>query len=259
MTTTTASASPHGASPRDFAHTPEALVVAEQARLAAAPRVLEPLKVHALTTASGVQIVDLNEPTRLRALGLPCPYTSGTFLFHRTDSFIAYLQRHTSGKVATCELWAEPPECSDFSSELHARVVAVLNSDQPGESPMAGWADWRAELRLPLTPEWRIWLAVAGKDLSQLEFADFLEDHRLDVKDPDGANLLEIVTNITATRTAHFAQAQNLADGRIQFQVSEGLETRAGKAHTLTIPNSISLGLRPFAGGEAYRLDARLR
>lgn len=135
----------------------------------------------------------------------------------------------------------------------------MLNSDQPGESPLAGWADWRAELRLPLTPEWRTWLGVAGKDLSQLEFADFLEDHRLDVKDPDGATLLEIVTNITATRTAHFAQAQNLADGRIQFQVSEGLETRAGKAHTLTIPNSISLGLRPFAGGEAYRLDARLR
>lgn len=135
------------------------------------------------------------------------------------------------------------------------KIIAVLNGN--GDTG-PGWADFRAEIVFRFTPQWQRWAAIDGKMLSQVEFAEFIEDNLADIVTPAGAEMLEIAQYLSATRSTDFKSANRLRDGRVQFQNIENIEAKVGAGET-EVPETITIGIAPVFGLPPYRMEARFR
>lgn len=113
--------------------------------------------------------------------------------------------------------------------------------------------------RFPKTVEWRNWEKHNGKRMNQADFALFIEDAVPDIVYPSGADMLEIVTTLQAKTNINFASATRLDNGQTQFVYQEDIKGSAGAKGTLTIPQTIQIGLRLFQGCDAYQMEARFR
>ncbi len=232
---------------------PEAQVIVDQARLAAEAKLLSPLKVWAVATASGVQIIDLDTDEHRRRHGQPPFIKSGVFTFSEHDSFTAYVNLHEQSGRTTL-----------YANREAGTIEAVLDDHAGGDvsqdlAAVAGWGRHRARLTLTPTTAWLAWTAISGQPLPQLGFAEFLEDHAADIREPQAAQLLEIATTISATSGAVIKAARRLDNGQVQFAYEETIEARAGQAGTLQIPQRIVLGLSPYEGMDPFRVEARFR
>jgi uncharacterized protein YfdQ (DUF2303 family) len=149
------------------------------------------------------------------------------------------------------------------TSELYAdlkerRVTAVLNADTSGD--VAGFRDHRVVLQCELTPSWQAWTAIDGRLMEQKAFAEFLEDHLVDVVKPTGADMLELAQSFEATTSVDFKSALVLASGQRQLRYEETVQAKAGQSGQIDIPAVIELGLQPFEGGlPPYKVSARFR
>lgn len=196
---------------------------------------------HVVITPSGAQatVVDLEEhsfaPRRAR----------GTACLKSVEAFCDYVMRHKTDRTT---IWAEP---------LEGRVVAVLNDH--GAEQSAEWGDLRADLILTPTPEWEHWAKRDGIYGSQRDFAEHIEDGLDEIRDPAGADLLEIAQTFQATVQAAFRSATRLRDGTIAIQWDEHVDARAGEAGQIEIPQVMELGLAPFYGETPYAVTARIR
>jgi uncharacterized protein YfdQ (DUF2303 family) len=160
-------------------------------------------------------------------------------------SFLDYVARHnTTGTT----IWVEPQD---------GRVVAVLNDH--GEHQAPDWGDLRAELALPVTPEWKHWMSRNGKKGDQGDFAEHIEEGINEIREPDGAHVLEVAQSIQATVTADFKSAHRLDNGAIGVQWVEDVDAKGGRAGDLEIPRELVLGISPFYGEAPYEIRARIR
>jgi uncharacterized protein YfdQ (DUF2303 family) len=169
----------------------------------------------------------------------------GTARPQSVEAFIDYVRRHLSDRTT---VWVEP---------LDGKVVAVLNDHGPEGAEEFG--DWRAELVLPVTPEWTHWMSRDKRYGTQTEFAEHIEEGIDEIRDPTGAHMLEIAQSMQATVTAEFKSASRLDNGEIAVQWVEDIEARAGRAGDLMIPQEMTLGIAPFYGEQPYELLARIR
>jgi len=135
------------------------------------------------------------------------------------------------------------------------RIEAVLN-DCGKAGP--GWRDFRAVLSFRPTSQWLKWKAIDGKLLAQADFAEFIEDNLVDVAEPVGGALLEIVTYLEATRTVDFKSAIRLSSGAIQFHNSESIDAKVSTGK-VEVPEMFTLGIAPFLGSAPYSIPARFR
>lgn len=207
---------------------------------AAPPVTLEPGKVHAFHTPSGVQKFDLTGPEHT---GIP-PRKAGTTTVRDAASWLAYFSKHSSDNS---EVYADSERLT---------VTAVLNAhgaDDPS------WGDHRLHLALRTTDAWKQWIQNDGQLLDQEAFAEFLEDHLPELLEPSAADMLEIAQSIQAASKVDFQSGIRLASGQRQFQYVETTTTKAGQKGQLTVPETFVIGLVPFEGSEGYRLTARLR
>jgi uncharacterized protein YfdQ (DUF2303 family) len=155
------------------------------------------------------------------------------------EAFIAYVQRHRTDLTT---VWVEP---------LEGRLVAVLNDHGHGQD--AQWGDLRATLVLPETPEWTHWMRRHRVYGSQREFAEHVQDGLAEIRQPDGATVLELVQDFQATVTAEFRTASRLDNGAIKAVWSEEISKET------EIPAELTLALSPFYGEEPYEVLARIR
>lgn len=169
----------------------------------------------------------------------------GTAYPKSVDAFTAYVRRHDK-EITT--IWVEP---------LDGRIVAVLNDHGPGQAEEFG--DFRAELVLPVTPEWAHWTSRDGIRGSQVEFAEHLEEGIDEIRTPNGAVMLEVAQSMQARVTAEFRSAARLDNGAIAMQWVEDVQARAGQTGDLEIPAEMVLGIAPFYGEAPYEVTARIR
>jgi uncharacterized protein YfdQ (DUF2303 family) len=218
-------------------------VVIDTAVRTVAPAVLDPGKVYAFNTPNGVQKIDLtgddykDNPSR----------KTGTVNVRDSASFIAYWDKHSSG---ASEVYADADALS---------ITAVLDAHSETEP---AWGSHRLHLQLRATESWKQWMAKDGKLQSQEDFAEFLEDHLAELKDPDAATMLEIAQSMQAATKVEFQSGIRLADGQRQFKFTEDTTAKAGQKGQLTIPEVFVVGLIPFDGNdgaEGYLMNARLR
>lgn len=189
----------------------------------------------------GFRVTDLEKfaefPNRTKAS--PTLNTAG--------SLVAYINRFAAGAAV-------------IYADLESRILtAVLDHFEDG---VPSWCDHTASYRCPLSKEWQAWMDKDRSPMSQVEFAEFLEEHYKDIapvsdgyKGPSGGDLLTLATNFQVTREAKFQSVKRLHDGTFQFAYSE---ENTGTGNT-TLPETIKLGIAPFHGGEHYAIDVRIR
>lgn len=140
------------------------------------------------------------------------------------------------------------------------RVTSVIDDHLPGESHEdAGHGEHRAVLQLKHTPEWLIWGGHDESMMTQVEFAEFVEDNQKDVRDPEPAVLLEIASTFQSKTDATFKSAVRLQDGSVSIAYHEDVTAKAGIAGDLKIPGTFKIALAVFEGGPKYEVIARLR
>lgn len=161
-------------------------------------------------------------------------------------SFVAYLQKH--GTPAT-EVWADTPKSS---------VVAVIDAHE-GAERAAGWQGHKLTLSLEKTPAWVAWNELSGKLVDQVDFAEFIENRTLDVKDPDAATLLEVANRLIVKKSVDFESGVRMQDGQTRLEYKETLSSKVGEKGHIDIPNQLTLVLKPYVGGPSYHVYARFR
>lgn len=157
--------------------------------------------------------------------------------------------------------WAKHHE--DGESEIYAdyregRIVGVL--DAHGDT-LAGWRKHTVTLALQKNPAWDAWKAGSGRLMAQTQFAEILEQLIADIVEPAGADMLEVATTLSATRSAVYsAQATRLENGDRRFSFDEATTARAGGSRgQIDIPSKFVILAQPFVGGPTTRVEALLR
>lgn len=218
----------------------EAADIAALAQQAALPAELQPGKIYLIADGEGrVQRIDTDSYA-------PNPRSkTGTKTVTDFGSFQQYLDKH--GLHGESEITA---------SVTQGTFTAVLDA---GDESRPGWGGHVATLKLGKSPEWQRWAARSGQLSSQADFAEFIEDNAKDIVEPSSAEILEIAQSLQVKRGVEFESGTRLADGNVQFGYRENTTATAGNVGQLQIPERITLALRPFNGGDPYRVTALFR
>ena len=160
------------------------------------------------------------------------------------NSFIEFVNQQDTGTDTRIYATVEPP-----------RFVAVFN-DHARNDP--GWRDFVATYACPLSVEWRAWTSSNGKQMSQEQFAKFIEDNLPDVVSPPAAEMLEIARSLEAKKKVNFASGVRLSNGENELVYEETIQGTAAKGK-LSVPETFAIGIPVFEGGQGYHVDARLR
>jgi len=165
-------------------------------------------------------------------------------VFSTVESFTRYFKEFAN---ANSQIFADP------SGQIIRAILDYHNAipDRPS------WCTDKASLRFSLSLQWQTWKANHNRALSQVHFAEFLEDNSVDIVEPDGAAVLECAMNLEAKKTVRFKSAVNLDNGAAQFTFEEAVEGK-GKG-LLTVPTRFTLAIPIFEGGEPVQIPARLR
>lgn len=165
-------------------------------------------------------------------------------VLHTVDAFIEYAKE-----------WRKTGVSVIFANEEARSLRAVIDyHSKLGEVDAASWGTHKASYTAKFSREALAWMGKNGKPMSQIEFAEFLEEHIADVVEPAGADLLERALKLQFIQKAVFGSAVRLQSGEFQLNWSE--ENQKG---TVELPEKIALGIPLFHGGTAYKIEARLR
>jgi uncharacterized protein YfdQ (DUF2303 family) len=171
----------------------------------------------------------------------------GTTVVYDAPSFTRLVQRHADARTT---LWARQPA----TGATIPSVTAVF--DDHTDANTAGWREHRAQLKVRMDPDWVAWSQVDKKPMDQIQLAEFLTDQLHTIAQPRAAELIPAVSTFSTKRNVTFSQGINLDTGETQFTY---VDQRGETAGTETLPNKLTLNVRPFYGSSVAALEVWLR
>lgn len=147
---------------------------------------------------------------------------------------------------------ASPDNTVIFANENDNVITAIANYDE-------GWGDHRLILNLTLSPEWLHWRKSNGALVTQVQFAEHIEDGLSAIVSPPAADLMELAQTFQAKRELQFESGQRLSSGDVKFRYHEETKAGAGQKGDLEVPEKFELRLPVYRGGDAFPITARLR
>lgn len=166
------------------------------------------------------------------------------FKTHDVGSFVGYLKAYGDSDVTM--IYASV-------SDVGANVLAVLDA-HGSEGP--DWQSHRVMLTPKATTEWLRWTGVNGKQFTQVEFAQFVENNALDVVQPSGADLLTICNEFEVEGAVQYQRIQRLSSGAVKFAYTD---EKTAKAGGVEVPEVFKLRVRIFEGTQPVEVAARFR
>lgn len=185
-------------------------------------------------------ISDLKEATEEKPRRI-----TGLVGLRTSDSFCNFIEREHVEQTTVC-----------FADVEQATFKAVFNYCGPGGVP--GWCDRKAQLELMHTREWLRWVGNDRKDLSQLELADFFDANLDDIVEPDGAEIVEMITALKVKRKVSFHSAVDQNTGFTTVQFTENTSGEAVKG-SIDFFGKFTIGIAPFRGSDPYKIKCMLR
>ena len=145
----------------------------------------------------------------------------------------------------------------DVEKRSFAAIIDYHDAASPDASGRRG--EHQAGFALRLTETMQAWLDLTKEAVPQAGFAEFLEDHYMDVEEPDGAGVLELAKTLEIKNNVAFKSTQRRSDGGYDLNYEEQIATRAGMQGTMEVPARLMLAIQVFEGGQVAGLPARLR
>ena len=217
----------------------EAEVIASLARTASAPKVVDPNDYPAFVITNDDQNVEslerlLPSPSRIRQ----------RVMIDDVTSFIDYLNTFKDEHSRV------------FVSLAEEQVVAVVDYH---DRVKPRWGDHVAVLRLRKSIPWDAWTKIHNADLSQVRFAEFLEDNSGSIVKPKAAEVVEMARTFSAKTDVAFSSAVRLENGDVQLAFAEKTAASAGKRGNIEIPTQLELKVCPFEGSNEETVIVRMR
>jgi uncharacterized protein YfdQ (DUF2303 family) len=165
------------------------------------------------------------------------------------ESFGAYINRFKNSDTL---LFA------DIATDTIVSVIdyhgAVDKDDMTQLSPKLG--NHRATLTLPKSLEWQTWNRASGQMMTHVAFATFLEENAVDVKNPVGADLLELCRDLQVAQNVNFGSSVRMGD---LTQVNYQKDQDALSKGSIALPQSIMLSIPVYFGEVAVPVTAFMR
>lgn len=168
-------------------------------------------------------------------------------------------------------------------------LLAVLdyNPAEPSPEEAAGggakagaarFGEHRVAYRFPLSKEWVAWMEASKRAMSMADFAQFLEDRILDVRNPDEAKgnetiqafvsqlgvalatpqkLMELSRGLTVNVNLKATQGINLTSGEGRLSFESKHTDEAGKE--MSVPGAFVIAIPVFKLGPLWSIPVRLR
>lgn len=144
-----------------------------------------------------------------------------------------------------------------FASEENAKVFGILDYHE-NEHGDPRWCQHRVTLCLRESPEWKAWAGKNGQHFSQIAFAEFLEQHAVDIGDPGPAAMLEVARDLDATTEVEFGSSSRNENGQIRIKYTETVKATVGGG-SMQVPERFTLNIPVFIGGAPIPVAALLR
>jgi len=145
-----------------------------------------------------------------------------------------------------------------FADPTTGTVLAILDYHHSSAERTARWGKHRVTLTLKQTDEWETWTALDGKQQTQADFADFLEDNAPDIVEPNAATFVDAARDLRARSEVNFQSAQVAKDGSVNFTYQEETKGTFGKAQ-MEIPERFTIAIPVYDGMDKVKIQARLR
>lgn len=176
----------------------------------------------------------------------------GSIVTTNSAGFIDYLQKHSVADASTIY--------ADIDSEKsHCKLLAMI--DDHGKINPA-WREHTCTFAPKLSVEWSRWLGSNKKNMSQSDFATWLEDNLPDIASvpgfPSGTEILQMALGFEANSDKKFRSKINQQSGGVQFEYIED-ETKETRTKMLVFER-FTIGVPVFDGSaNAYPVEARLK
>jgi len=143
-----------------------------------------------------------------------------------------------------------------FADEPEARVTAFLDYHEAMDKPR--WCDHQVDLVLAHSNEWTAWTGKNNQQMSQMAFAEFLEQHAADITSPPPAAIIDVCRDLQAKSEVEFGGGSRVESGAIRFRYSETVRATVG-AGNIDVPSEFTIAIPVFCGGTSVPLQALLR
>lgn len=145
---------------------------------------------------------------------------------------------------------------ADIDNNTIVSIVDYHGKPAAEGQPSAQLGGHRATLKLPFSLEWATWNKVSGTLMSHVAFATFLEENAVDIKNPVGADLLELCRDLQVKGNHQFASAVRMGD---YTNVSYAKENDATAKGDMALPLSIMLSIPVYFGEMPVPIMAFMR
>ena len=138
--------------------------------------------------------------------------------------------------------------------------MAILNDHQITDAGQS-WRDHLGRYAPQKSVEWERWISCNQKTMSQIDFAEWLERNMGDIANaegfPTGTAMLQMATNLEVSQDSKFRSALRLQSGGVRMEYVQ--DDDAGTVASMEVFSKFALGIPVFRGGEAYKVEARLK
>jgi uncharacterized protein YfdQ (DUF2303 family) len=163
-------------------------------------------------------------------------------VFDDAVSFSAYVNLF---KIETTRLFAKGGE-----------IKAVIDYHNPNTNPHdPSYCAHVATFAPALSDQWAAW--CDAEPMTQVEFAEFVEERRADIIQPEAASLLDIVTRFRASKKTDYDSVVYQPNGDVTVAYSEKTDS-AGKPG-VPVPTELRLGIPVYFRGRPYEVPVLMR
>lgn len=143
-----------------------------------------------------------------------------------------------------------------FADIARDTIIAIIDYHGAGDTLSPRLGSHRATLTLPNSLEWQTWTNASGQMMSHVGFATFLEENSVDIRNPVGADLLELCRDLQVVQNVNFGSSVRMGD---VTQVSYQKEQDAASKGSISLPQSIMLNVPVYFGEAGVPVMAFMR
>lgn len=175
---------------------------------------------------------------------------------HTVESFVAYVNTY---KTPATRLFARVAQGRGVPASFHA----LFDYHGAAEGDAAGkpnHLEHCAKFAPAYAEEWKTWNAAAARGaMKQVEFAEFIEENRRDIRFPDAAVLLDLVSKFKAKKNVDFDSVTYQPNGNIKLEYNEETKPIGPAGQPVTVPETLTIGIPVFFKGAPFEINVFLR